>query len=135
MQQCPKTSSREAQTVLEMLLAIGHSLWSNMSLSDSDIANCCCAYELQLPYPCCVLCRFRTPCRINFQPLQLVFLQMAEDSSMPQWKGLFDWSMSYHDGTKPTDFSSIDLDPQKIKWCADVSECNAGKILDTLPFP
>eukprot|EP00892_Ulva_mutabilis_P002100 jgi/Ulvmu1/11891/UM081_0049.1 len=47
-------------------------------------------------------------------------LTMAENSSMPQWKGLFDWSMSYHDGTKPTDFNSIELNPQKIEWLEHV---------------
>ena len=34
---------------------------------------------------------------------------------MPQWKGLFDWSMQYQDGTRPTD-SSIERDPEKQKW-------------------
>lgn len=36
---------------------------------------------------------------------------------MPQWKGLFDWSMQYQDGTKPTDFSAVEANPEKIKWC------------------
>jgi len=33
------------------------------------------------------------------------------------WRGLFDWSMSYQDGTKPTDWSSVETSPEKIKWC------------------
>jgi hypothetical protein len=41
-----------------------------------------------------------------------------QGSSMPQWKGLFDWSMSYHDGTQPTNFNELGkADPDKMKWC------------------
>ena len=37
-------------------------------------------------------------------------------AGLGQWRGLFDWSMSYADGTKPTDFSSVEANPEKIKW-------------------
>ena len=40
------------------------------------------------------------------------------DEYMPHWKGLFDWSMQYQDGTRPTDFSAVDANPEKIRWCA-----------------
>lgn len=41
----------------------------------------------------------------------------ANSSMSPQWKGLFDWSMSYHDGTRPTDFAELGKpDPEKLKW-------------------
>ena len=39
------------------------------------------------------------------------------NSSMPQWKGLFDWSMSYHDGTNVLNFEGCEKpDPAKLKW-------------------
>jgi hypothetical protein len=43
---------------------------------------------------------------------------MDDSSSMPQWKGLFDWSMRFHDGTRPSDMGSARADPEKMKWCA-----------------
>jgi hypothetical protein len=45
---------------------------------------------------------------------------MDDQNSMPQWKGLFDWSMRYQDGTRPTDMASATADPEKMKWCAAV---------------
>eukprot|EP00803_Ostreobium_quekettii_P002102 evm.model.scf_152.9 EVM.evm.TU.scf_152.9 scf_152:132552-134918(+) len=34
----------------------------------------------------------------------------------PQWKGLFEWSMKYRDGTRPTDWSNLEVDPERLKW-------------------
>ncbi|GIL82565.1 hypothetical protein Vretimale_12024 [Volvox reticuliferus] len=36
--------------------------------------------------------------------------------SFPQWKGLWDWSMKYADGTAPSGFRPEDVDPVKMKW-------------------
>ena len=41
---------------------------------------------------------------------------MAQNT-MPQWKGLFDWSMQHSDGTRPTDVDAVQKDPEKMKWC------------------
>ncbi|GFR45340.1 hypothetical protein Agub_g6709, partial [Astrephomene gubernaculifera] len=36
--------------------------------------------------------------------------------SFPQWKGLWDWSMKYADGTGASRFRPEDVDPEKMKW-------------------
>lgn len=36
--------------------------------------------------------------------------------SLPQWKGLFDWSIKYQDGTTPSTWDPKDYDPEKMKW-------------------
>ncbi|GMH40325.1 hypothetical protein BSKO_08229 [Bryopsis sp. KO-2023] len=38
----------------------------------------------------------------------------------PEWKGLFEWSMKYHDGTRPSEMSAQDVDPEKMKWLDNV---------------
>jgi hypothetical protein len=34
--------------------------------------------------------------------------------------GLFDWSMKYQDGTKPSQWDPDEYDPQKMKWCVEM---------------
>uniref|UniRef100_A0A7S0VY40 Nucleotide exchange factor Fes1 domain-containing protein n=1 Tax=Polytomella parva TaxID=51329 RepID=A0A7S0VY40_9CHLO len=40
--------------------------------------------------------------------------------TLPEWKGLWDWTMRQADGTKPSDFSAEKLDPSKMKWLDNV---------------
>lgn len=62
--------------------------------------------------------RWRTVANLPANACQLSKMGDQANSSMPQWKGLFDWSMSYHDGTRATDFDDVGKpDPEKIKWC------------------
>lgn len=35
---------------------------------------------------------------------------------LPKWRGLFDWSMRYQDGTRPSDFDPREYTPEKRKW-------------------
>jgi hypothetical protein len=39
-------------------------------------------------------------------------------NNLPAWRGLFNWSTQYHDGTQPTDFKGEDFSPEKMAWCA-----------------
>lgn len=34
--------------------------------------------------------------------------------------GLFEWSLKYNDGTTPRDISSMEVDPEKMKWLDEV---------------
>ncbi|KAG2426037.1 hypothetical protein HXX76_013227 [Chlamydomonas incerta] len=36
--------------------------------------------------------------------------------SLPQWKGLWDWSLKHADGTGGSRFRPEDVDPEKMKW-------------------
>ncbi|KAG2434467.1 hypothetical protein HYH02_012296 [Chlamydomonas schloesseri] len=36
--------------------------------------------------------------------------------SLPQWKGLWDWSLKHADGTGNSRFKPEDVDPEKMKW-------------------
>uniref|UniRef100_A0A7S0WF29 Nucleotide exchange factor Fes1 domain-containing protein n=1 Tax=Chlamydomonas leiostraca TaxID=1034604 RepID=A0A7S0WF29_9CHLO len=40
--------------------------------------------------------------------------------TLPQWKGLFDWSIKYQDGTKPSNWDPSEYDPEKMKWLEGV---------------
>lgn len=36
--------------------------------------------------------------------------------SLPQWRGLWDYTMRNYDGTHASTFRPEDLDPEKMKW-------------------
>jgi hypothetical protein len=83
---------------------------TNFSCSSECTANACEHFD-----------NFRSStsnCVLFAQARQFEFEVMSDArDSMPQWKGLFDWSMSYQDGTKPTEFGERGPpDPQKLKW-------------------
>eukprot|EP00210_Caulerpa_lentillifera_P008583 g8187.t1 len=40
--------------------------------------------------------------------------------STPEWKGLFEWSMKYSDGTRVSDFSNMEIDHEKMEWLQEV---------------
>lgn len=53
-------------------------------------------------------------------------------ASLPEWRGLFNWSMKYQDGTTPTDFTGVDFSAEKMAWC--VSELPSTRQKVPLPI-
>ncbi|KAL6745404.1 armadillo-type protein [Haematococcus lacustris] len=43
-------------------------------------------------------------------------------ASLPQWKGLFDWSLQYQDGSAARSWDPAGLDPEKLKWLEEAMQ-------------
>ncbi|KAI8476191.1 MAG: armadillo-type protein [Monoraphidium minutum] len=41
---------------------------------------------------------------------------MGQPLDMGKWKGMFDWSMKYQDGTRPTDYGAVEMTEEKKQW-------------------
>ena len=58
--------------------------------------------------------KFHRPNFLKFENILLII--GMEEGSFPLWKGLFDWSLKYQDGTKPTNFDPSEFTPERRQW-------------------